>query len=710
MAGKALAAAGVLMVLVVVAAPARGDGLVSHVDPLQALTAPLGLGDAVFGEDGGQMVLRLDTAGAWTPEQLAAPAGGSLCVLLGHGAPRRRGRICVVGRRTEATLRYARVGPGGEVARERTMAAGVTRPTGRSILATFDPAEAELEVGERYAWRAESAWPLGAECSVPAGCAARVPERGEVTARVADPPPPDQLAVPPTRVDARDVAVPALDLAAVTFGEQGGHMVLQVVASRAWTASPPRAVCLRLFGAAPDAPRGRVCIAERGGRPALELVRADGSVRPLAATVLRPSRRSLWATFSPAAAGLRPGWVSWRAESAAADAVDRVPDGGDVLTRIAPAPAACFGAAARDPRRRCRNPALRLAVVPSPVDASIEPNAPCDPLGRDGLVWPCGFGIAPAARALALIGDSHAEHWRAAVEVVAEAEGRHGVSITRTSCPLTTATTILPEPARRRCSRWNREVPRWLARHPEVDTVFVSENTDAPILGSDLVAGYAGAWGRLPSTVKRIVVIRDPPHRPANGTACVDRAMAAHRRAGVACAVPRDRVLPPDPAVAAAARLGSRRVRVVDLTRLMCSSRLCYPVVGGALVHKDSHHLTAVFARTMGPYLLRALGRVPVAGGTAIAAAARMCSTPRYPGSGYFTSLSVSGVSCATGRRVMLAYYRCRLRHGRAGRCHSRVLGYTCNETRNAIPTEINARVTCRLGRRTVIHTYQQNT
>jgi hypothetical protein len=87
-----------------------------------------------------------------------------------------------------------------------------------------------------------------------------------------------------------------------------------------------------------------------------------------------------------------------------------------------------------------------------------------------------------------------------------------------------------------------------------------------------------------------------------------------------------------------------------------------------------------------------------------------MCSTPRYPGSGYFTSLSVSGVSCATGRRVMLAYYRCRLRHGRAGRCHSRVLGYTCNETRNAIPTEINARVTCRLGRRTVIHTYQQNT
>jgi hypothetical protein len=29
--------------------------------------------------------------------------------------------------------------------------------------------------------------------------------------------------------------------------------------------------------------------------------------------------------------------------------------------------------------------------------------------------------------------------------------------------------------------------------------------------------------------------------------------------------------------------------------------------VGGALVHKDVDHLTQVFARTLGPYLLRAI-------------------------------------------------------------------------------------------------------
>jgi hypothetical protein len=89
---------------------------------------------------------------------------------------------------------------------------------------------------------------------------------------------------------------------------------------------------------------------------------------------------------------------------------------------------------------------------------------------------------------------------------------------------------------------------------------------------------------------------------------------------------------------------------------------------------------------------------------------ARSCAVPTYPGSGYFTSLTVRHVSCRTGRRVTLAHYRCRTRSGRAGRCHHRVLRYRCSEHRVSIPTEIDARVTCRRGARTVIYTYQQDT
>jgi hypothetical protein len=109
--------------------------------------------------------------------------------------------------------------------------------------------------------------------------------------------------------------------------------------------------------------------------------------------------------------------------------------------------------------------------------------------------------------------------------------------------------------------------------------------------------------------------------------------------------------------------------------------------------------------------LAAALLAVAASGAGAVSArAARSCSPPRYPGTGYFTSLSVRGVSCATGRRLALAFYHCRRANGVAGRCHRRVLGYTCREHRSSIPTEIDARVTCRRGHRTVVHTYQQDT
>src|SRR5580700_6679638 len=77
------------------------------------------------------------------------------------------------------------------------------------------------------------------------------------------------------------------------------------------------------------------------------------------------------------------------------------------------------------------------------------------------------------------------------------------------------------------------------------------------------------------------------------------------------------------------------------------------------------------------------------AGASPFARAGRTCSVPRYPGLGYFTSLTVTGTSCATGDKLAIAYYKCRTRSGPAGRCTSSVLGFTCHEQRNSIPTEI---------------------
>ena len=279
----------------------------------------------------------------------------------------------------------------------------------------------------------------------------------------------------------------------------------------------------------------------------------------------------------------------------------------------------CFGAEARDPRRPCENPRLRLAVVPTPLEARDRPNSPCTREELRGLVSVCAFGV-PARRAtatIALIGDSHASHWRAALDVVAEAKRWRGVSIARSGCPLTLATKDLREAADRRdCLRWNAQVLGWLADHPEVQAVFVSQITGSSWLPSGgrsefetAVAGYARAWRAAPRSVERIVVIRDTPKSETAAHTCIERAMDRRRRAGAACALPRRAAVDADPAAVAAARMRPSRVRLVDLNRFICDRRRCFPVVGGALVYKDQHHLTAVFAATLGPYLQRAVDR-----------------------------------------------------------------------------------------------------
>jgi hypothetical protein len=265
-------------------------------------------------------------------------------------------------------------------------------------------------------------------------------------------------------------------------------------------------------------------------------------------------------------------------------------------------------------------------VVPAPQEASHLPNSPCAPV-REGTAGPrvCEFGVAAdeATATVAVVGDSHAGHWRGALQTVAQARRWHGLSITHSSCPLSKALRDLPEPRRSRCARWKGEVFAWFARHPEVSTVFAAGLTGGtgvvPARGASefatSVAGYRAAWNALPATVRQIVVLRDTPKGLPGGRTrdCIERALARRRAPGLACARRRGDAFEPDPAFTAAVRLGSPRVRVLDMTEYFCGPRRCYPVIGGALVLRDQSHLTGTFSGTLGPFLLRAVDALSLA-------------------------------------------------------------------------------------------------
>ncbi len=396
--------------------------------------------------------------------------------------------------------------------------------------------------------------------------------------------------------------------------------------------SPTRLLCLWLRSDATPSPQGRLCAApdaraESGVVLRYTALDEDGNrlgIRNLTTTVRRPRATMISASFSPALLRLAPGRYHWQVRSLVGSVEDRLPDASEVSLDIAVStePAArlrCFGAASRDPQRRCVNRKLRTAIVPPPEDAIFSQNSPCTPLSFDGVLGPCEFGVpAPSAKStVALVGDSHASHWRAALEYVAQRKRWRGVSITRSGCPLMRATTKLQPAQRAECLEWNDEVPRWFQKHPTVHTAFVVAHFAGDVVVSDgaseletKVAGFKAAWESLPATVKHIVVIRDTPIVGFQANECVRKAKAKRRNAGSVCAVKRSEALREDPAVVAARRLGSKRVTVVDMSRYLCSKKRCFPVIGGALVYKDDQHMTDVFATTLGPYLMRAVDKL----------------------------------------------------------------------------------------------------
>ena len=134
----------------------------------------------------------------------------------------------------------------------------------------------------------------------------------------------------------------------------------------------------------------------------------------------------------------------------------------------------------------------------------------------------------------------------------------------------------------------------------DIDALVVTRSTFATVASSqeEQVRGMVEAWGARPAGVPVIVLI-DNPVMPDTTTTCLEQHGPAD--AG-ACAQPRDVALGHDLQRDAAARTPGSHV--IDLSDLYCTPTTCEAVIGGAVVYRpDGNHFTAVFARTLAPYL-----------------------------------------------------------------------------------------------------------
>ncbi|MGY2084936.1 acyltransferase family protein [Blastococcus sp. SYSU DS0539] len=225
----------------------------------------------------------------------------------------------------------------------------------------------------------------------------------------------------------------------------------------------------------------------------------------------------------------------------------------------------------------------------------------------------CRYGDGAPSRTVALVGDSHAEHWRGALHEIARQENWELVELLRGACPVTEARVLAFQgdaTDTEGCARWGQQVTDHLTSgsfDAVVTSSFTTAFTFGGAAGTSMEAGTEGfraTWSEWADAVPQVYVIRDVPTTEVRH---VPECLQANPDDPLACSRPRSEAVLPDAAMAAVEELDPERVRLVDLTDLFCDQTTCYTAIGGAVVYWDANHLSGQFSRSLAPFLREAL-------------------------------------------------------------------------------------------------------
>ena len=230
-------------------------------------------------------------------------------------------------------------------------------------------------------------------------------------------------------------------------------------------------------------------------------------------------------------------------------------------------------------------------------------------LKSDSPDFTCVFGPDDAEYTLAVLGDSHAWHWVPTLLELAEPLNMKVTLLTKSACPFTTATLARKAGDYIECRTWNERVLSHLVS-TRPDLVFTSASSGIAARrekgesSAEVIAeGFGELWSTLAKESIGVMAMRDTPRfrgDKRDAVAC----LSDENNRPADCVVERERAVQDESKDAIAmAALTDPRVTYVDLTDHICNRVACEPVVGGVLVWRDRHHLTATFAKTLAPAL-----------------------------------------------------------------------------------------------------------
>ncbi|MBE3075059.1 MAG: acyltransferase, partial [Actinobacteria bacterium] len=222
-----------------------------------------------------------------------------------------------------------------------------------------------------------------------------------------------------------------------------------------------------------------------------------------------------------------------------------------LLADVAGSP--CFVAPVMENRARCPEALTALPVATiTKADAPWAPQPGCRGTGSDPPVLTCYWGTGKPSRVVALVGDSHAEHWRGALHRIAKAKNWQIIEMYSGGCPASDARSVVFERRARDgevCRTWTAKATaelKVLAPDDIITTAYVQQNGFDPADSGP--AGFERVW-RQWLGFTRVTVLRDiPTTANHNGPQC----LAVNAGKQQVCSNPRSKVLIDDDMMRAA--------------------------------------------------------------------------------------------------------------------------------------------------------------
>jgi peptidoglycan/LPS O-acetylase OafA/YrhL len=217
---------------------------------------------------------------------------------------------------------------------------------------------------------------------------------------------------------------------------------------------------------------------------------------------------------------------------------------------------------------------------------------------------PCVYGNPDSDYVVGIVGDSHAAHWIPALEKVAEAHDWRLETYTKSGCALTSVAVTTEGGFYESCYDWGQNILEHFTGPDAPDHVIAgasshnaAESSEVPegVRTGGLDEGYADAWSQVQDAGVDLTVLLDTPSLSFDVPECI----AEHEDNLTECAADRSEALASSGYDDMTKAAETANVDTVDMTDDLCSPQECAPVVGGVIVWRDSHHITATYAETL---------------------------------------------------------------------------------------------------------------